>query len=229
MSGLVSVNSLCPRTKPSVNRYGVCPEADDASRASAPSSGAARSASAVATPWPLKRRPPSCCVPPSNVTSPPITRALAPATAKPFWLKLMRALAAASSGVSRVRRTSLPARTTLPCTLLRSSSAIGSSSASFNSAAPLAVVSRKALLVQPPTGELLTKRSKSAAGPRASPSNFSTGLRNSRMLALTFDSSRPHKRACTLRTSSVLRSISSSPATRENAGHDAGSPSAPGT
>ena len=110
----------------------------------------------MAVPWPLKRSVPSGWMPPSKLASPPSTRAVPAAMLKPFWLKSTRVFAFASSGVSGLMRTSLPASATLPRTVDVPTSNSGIVSASFRSARPLPVACASALCVQPPTGEVLT-------------------------------------------------------------------------
>ena len=198
---LVTLISVPPPTMPSVTRYGVCPDSDTAVRASSGISAARRRPSAVATPCPLKRSEPSGWVPPSNVASPPSTRAAPLAIAKPRCENSTRPRAPPSIGMSGLMRTSLSASATLPWTVLRSTSASGMRSASFRSAAPVAVACASAPPVHLPTGERLMKRSASASGPRPLPSTASTGpLTRSAIVALTFDSSKPPSRPCASRT-----------------------------
>ena len=184
-------------------------------------------------PLPLKRSDPSAASPPSKLASPPSKRAVAPTTVKPLWLKSTRPLAAPSSGLSGLMRTSLPARVRLPFTVAAEASNSGMLKPSFSSAGPLALLCASTLRVQVPTGEVLTKRSMSASGPRAWPSSTSTDRSaRLRMPPCTWLSSTPAQRAFALRTSIVARSNTISPLTRLSAGHgdsNAGSVPAAGT
>ena len=176
-------------------------------RASWPSSVARRRPSALTTPWPLKRSVPSACEPPSKLASPPYSLALAPTTAKPWFVKSTRPFAPTSSGVSGEIRTSLPASATLPFTVAVSTFISGIARLSVRSAAPVAVLVASALSIQPPAGELLTMRSISASGPRPAASSASTGSPSRlRMVACTFGKSIPPSWVRPLRSSSVPRS-----------------------
>ncbi len=189
-------------------------------RATGPSSAARRKPSAVALPWPLKRRLSSPCVPPSKLASPPNRRAVAPTTAKPFCVKSTRPFAAPSSGVSALMRTSLPASARLPLTVVVETAASGMSSASFSSAGPVALALASDFEIQPPIGVVLTTFTMSASGPFAVASSATTG-RSPRfgICPLTGPHSIAPSTARALRSSSVERSITSSPFTPVSAGH----------
>ena len=88
--------------------------------------------------------------------SPPSTRALPAETVNALWVKSIRALAAASSGVSGVMRTSLPPSARLPLTRVSLGSSSGTESASLRSALPLPLAVASARPVQRPIGVALT-------------------------------------------------------------------------
>ena len=87
----------------------------------------------------------------------------------------MRPRAPLSIGASGRSRTSLAVSATLPRTAVAGGSASGTVNVSFRSALPVAVLWASALPIQPPTGDTLTKRSRSATPPCPAPSSTSTG------------------------------------------------------